>query len=50
MLGEKKEHEDFVIESLPANIEPYFIYKDESPTITKKRYVDYISKSKSLGV
>jgi len=50
MLGEKKEHEDFVIESLPANIEPYFIYKDESPTITKKRYVDYISNSKSLGV
>ena len=50
MLGEKKEHEDFVIESLPANIEPYFIYKDESPTITKKRYVDYISNSKILGV
>jgi len=50
MLGEKKEHEDFVIESLPANIEPYFIYKDESPTITKKRYVDYISNSKNLGV
>ena len=50
MLGEKKEHEDFVIESLPANIEPYFIYKENSPTITKKRYVDYISNSKSLGV
>ena len=50
MLGEKKEHEDFVLDSLPANIEPYFIYKDESPTITKKRYVDYISNSKSLGV
>ena len=50
MLGEKKEHEDFVLDSLPNNIEPYFIYKDEAPTITKKRYVDYISKSKSLGV
>jgi len=50
MLGEKKIHEGFVINSLPANIEPYFIYKDDSPTITKKRYVDYISKSKSLGV
>ena len=37
MLGEKKIHEGFVINSLPANIEPYFIYKDESPTITKKR-------------
>ena len=50
MLGEKKKHEDFVKESLPANIKPYFVYKDKSPTITKKRYVDYISKSKSLGV
>ena len=50
MLGEKKEHEDFVLDSLPNNLEPYFIYKDEAPTITKKRYVDHISKSKSLGV
>tara|TARA_Y100000591_G_C21855074_1_gene715015 strand:+ start:6080 stop:7603 length:1524 start_codon:yes stop_codon:yes gene_type:complete len=50
MLGEKKKHEDFVKKSLPANIKPYFVYKDKSPTITKKRYVDYISKSKSLGV
>ena len=50
MLGEKKEHETFVLKSLPENVEPYFIYKETSPTITKKRYVDYISKSKSLGV
>ena len=50
MLGEKREYEDFVLESLPDNIKPYFIYKTDSPTIVKKRYVDYISKSKSLGV
>jgi len=50
MLGEKREHEDFVLESLPENIKPYFIYKEGSPTIAKKRYVDNISKSKSLGV
>jgi len=50
MLGEKKEHEQFVLDSLPNNIEPYFIYKKTSPTITKKRFVDSISKSKSLGV
>jgi rfaE bifunctional protein kinase chain/domain/rfaE bifunctional protein nucleotidyltransferase chain/domain len=50
MLGEKKGHEDYVLDSLPGNIEPYFIYKENSPTITKKRYVDYISNSKSLGV
>jgi len=50
MLGEKKEYKDFLLESLPSNIEPYFVYKEASPTITKKRYLDYISKSKSLGV
>ena len=50
MLGEKKEYEDFVLKSLPNNVNPYFIYKAGSPTIVKKRYIDYISKSKSLGV
>ena len=50
ILGEKMEHKDFVIESLPGNVKPYFVYKENAPTITKKRYVDHISKSKSLGV
>lgn len=50
MLGEKKEYKDFVLENLPVNIEPYFVYKEDAPTITKKRYIDHISKSKSLGV
>ena len=50
MLGEKKEYEDFVLKSLPKNIQSYFVYKEASPTITKKRFVDNISKSKNLGV
>ncbi|MBC8180156.1 adenylyltransferase/cytidyltransferase family protein [candidate division KSB1 bacterium] len=50
ILGENKEYEKFILESLPSNVKPFFIYKKDSPTITKKRYVDYISKSKSLGV
>jgi rfaE bifunctional protein kinase chain/domain len=50
MLGEKREYKDYVLESLPENVKPYFIYKEGSPTIVKKRYIDYISKSKSLGV
>ncbi len=50
MLGEKGEHEDFIRSSLPKNVKPSFIYKEKSPTIVKKRFVDYISKSKSLGV
>ena len=50
MLGQNKEYESFVTENLPSNIEKYFIYKSYSPTIIKRRYVDYISKNKSLGV
>lgn len=50
MLGEKKEYEDFVLSNLPDNILPYFIFKEDSPTIVKKRYVDNISKNKNLGV
>jgi len=50
MLGENKEYEDFVLEHLPDNIETSFIYKKSAPTIIKKRFVDHITKNKSLGV
>ena len=50
MLGEDKQYEQFVLNSFPANIDSHFIYKKSAPTITKKRYVDHISKGKSLGV
>lgn len=50
MLGQKSEFKDYILDTLPENIETYFILKSNSPTITKKRYVDHISKSKSLGV
>lgn len=50
MLGEEKKYEQFVLESLPKHVNTDFIYKDDSPTITKKRFVDYISKNKTLGV
>ena len=50
MLGEKKEHEDFVLGNMPDNVEPHFIFKKDAPTIIKKRYIDHITKSKSLGV
>ncbi len=50
MIGENKEHEDFILNNLPKNIKHYFINKTGSPTIQKKRYLDYISKSKILGI
>ena len=50
MLGENGEYKEYLTKSLPKNIKHDFIYKTDSPTIIKKRYVDHISKSKSLGV
>ena len=50
MLGENKEHENFVKENLSKNIKTAYIYKKGSPTIIKKRYVDDINNNKILGV
>ena len=49
-LGEKREHENFIKENLAGNINAKFIKKSKSPTIVKKRFVDHITKNKSLGV
>ena len=50
LLGEKNSQENFVKKSLSKNIKKQFFYKEDSPTINKKRYVDKISNSKILGV
>jgi rfaE bifunctional protein kinase chain/domain len=50
MIGEKKEYLKDINKSLPKNIKANFIYKEDSPTIVKKRYVDSISKSKVIGI
>ena len=49
-LGEKKEYEGFVKNNLSKNIRTKFIYKSNSPTIVKKRFVDNITKNKTLGI
>lgn len=49
-LGEKKEHESFITKNLEKNISTKFIYKENSCTILKKRFLDNINKSKILGV
>jgi len=49
-LGTEKTEEDFVRNSLKANIDPLFVYKSESPTIVKRRFVDSYSLAKLLGV
>ena len=50
MLGEKKEFLSNIKKNLEKNIKFNFINKKNSPTIFKKRFVDYISKNKILGV
>ena len=50
MVGEKKEHLNDINKNLPKNIKTKFIYKKNSPTIVKKRYVDSISQSKIIGI
>ncbi len=39
-LGEQYSREDFVRSNLKDNVKPMFLYKKDSPTITKRRYVE----------
>jgi bifunctional ADP-heptose synthase (sugar kinase/adenylyltransferase) len=39
-LGEKDSHEKFIRERLKENITPLFSYFKDSPTVTKRRFVD----------
>ncbi len=50
MIGEKKDYLKDINKNLPKNIKTKFIYKENSPTIVKKRYVDSLSQSKVIGI
>lgn len=50
MIGEKKDYLKDINKNLPKNIKTKFVYKENSPTIVKKRYVDSISQSKVIGI
>ncbi len=39
-LGARDSHEDFIRERLAPNVKPAFLYKKDSPTIVKRRYVE----------
>lgn len=44
-LGQNGDHEEFVREHLKSNVVPNFLYKQNSPTIVKTRYVEnYLSQ------
>ena len=50
MLGEKAEYKNYIKKSVPKNIFFDFVYKKNSPTIVKKRFVEQVNKRKVLGV
>lgn len=50
MIGEKKEYLKEIKKFLPKNIKSRYIFKDNSPTIIKKRYIDSINGGKVLGI
>ena len=49
MIGEKKEYLTIINKKLKNIPKNFFIKKSKSPTIIKKRYVDYISGNKIFG-
>jgi rfaE bifunctional protein kinase chain/domain/rfaE bifunctional protein nucleotidyltransferase chain/domain len=50
MLGKDGEYEEYIKKILPKNVKTQFLYKSESPTIIKKRYIEKVSKNKILGI
>ena len=49
-LGQNKEFERYINKNLPNNVKAKFLYKANSPTIIKKRYIEEVSMNKVLGV
>jgi rfaE bifunctional protein kinase chain/domain/rfaE bifunctional protein nucleotidyltransferase chain/domain len=49
-LGSEQPQEDFIRGRLHANVRPSFIYKADSPTIVKRRYVESYLRSKHFEV
>ena len=50
MVGEKAEYLGFIKNKLSKNIKLQYLKKKNSPTIIKRRFLDYLSHNKVLGV
>ena len=48
-IGKNNSYINFIRKNISKKVKFFFIKKDNSPTILKKRYVDEISKAKILG-
>jgi len=49
-LGEDKKYRNFILKNSLNNINLHFFFKDKSPTIVKKRYIDLINGHKLIGI
>jgi len=50
MIGEKGEYLHEIKKKLPSNVDFKYIKKKNSPTIVKRRFLDFVSNNKVLGV
>ena len=50
IIGKNKEFFNFIKKSLRKNINAKYLFKKDSPTILKKRFIDKITGNKLLGV
>lgn len=49
-IGQKNEEKNFIKKNLQKNINTIFLNKKHSPTISKKRFIEHINKTKIFGV
>ena len=49
-IGQKNDEKKFIEKNLQKNIKTVFLNKKNSPTITKKRFIEHINKTKIFGV
>lgn len=50
LLGDNDSREDFILRNLKQNINTKFFYRDDGPTIVKKRYIDQYLNQKIFEV
>ena len=49
-LGQDESYEQFILKSLHSNVNPHFFYRNDAPTIVKRRIIDQKNFTKLLQV
>ncbi len=50
LLGREDSREDFILENLKSNVGVKFFYKDDGPTVVKRRYINQYQKQKMFEI